>query len=115
MNLELKDAGTARKIALITFVVEEIRQKEHEACKEIGKIASIPGFRKGKAPVAVIRKKYSKELKDELTRKVSTDAYESILDNKNIKVYNIILIKQMMIFIKMSKKKLKIWKFEKSH
>ena len=92
MNLELKDAGTARKIALITFDVEEIRQKENEACKEIGKIAIIPGFRKGKAPAAVIRKKYSKELKDELTRKVSTDAYESILDNKDIKVYSILKV-----------------------
>ena len=92
MNLELKDAGTARKIALITFDVEEVRQKENEACKEIGKIATIPGFRKGKAPAAVIRKKYSKELKDELTRKVSTDAYESILDNKDIKVYSILKV-----------------------
>jgi trigger factor len=69
VNLELKDAGTARKIAIVTFDAEEIQNKENEACKEIGKIASIPGFRKGKAPAAVIRKKYSKELKDELTRK----------------------------------------------
>ena len=92
MNLELKDAGTARKIAIVTFDAEEIQNKENEACKEIGKIASIPGFRKGKAPAAVIRKKYSKELKDELTRKVSTDAYESILDNKEIKVYSILKV-----------------------
>ena len=47
---------------------------------------------KEKAPAAVIRKKYSKELKDELTRKVSTDAYESILDNKEIKVYSILKV-----------------------
>ena len=92
MNLELKDAGTARKIATVTFDAEEIKKKENEACREIGKIANIPGFRKGKAPVAVIRKKYNKELKDELTRKVSTDAYESILDNKEIKVYSILKV-----------------------
>lgn len=92
MNLELKDAGTARKIATVTFDAEEIQKKENEACQEIGKIANIPGFRKGKAPIAVIRKKYTKELKDELTRKVSTDAYESILDNKEIKVYSILKV-----------------------
>jgi trigger factor len=92
VNLELKDAGTARKIATVTFDAEEIKKKENEACREIGKIANIPGFRKGKAPVAVIRKKYNKELKDELTRKVSTDAYESILDNKEIKVYSILKV-----------------------
>ena len=92
MNLELKDAGTARKIAIVSFDAEEIKTKENEACKEIGKIANIPGFRKGKAPANVIRKRYSKELKDELTRKVSTDAYESILDNKDIRVYSILKV-----------------------
>lgn len=92
MNLELKDAGTARKIAIVTFDADEIKSKEDEACREIGKIANIPGFRKGKAPAAVIRKRYSRELKDELTRKVSTDAYESILDNKDIKVYSILKV-----------------------
>ena len=92
MNLELKDAGTARKIATVTFDADEIKNKENEACKEIGKIENIPGFRKGKAPAAVIRKRFSKELKDELTRKVSTDAYESILENKEIKVYSILKV-----------------------
>ena len=31
-------------------------------------------------------------IKDELTRKVSTDAYESVLDNKDIKVYSILKV-----------------------
>ena len=92
MNLELKVACTARKNAIVSFDAEEIKTKENEACKEIGKIANIPGFRKGKAPANVIRKRYSRELKDELTRKVSTDAYESILDNKDIKVYSILKV-----------------------
>ena len=92
MNLELKDAGTARKIATVTFDADEIKIKENEACKEIGKIANIPGFRKGKAPANVIRKRFSRELNDELTRKVSTDAYESVLDNKDIKVYSILKV-----------------------
>ena len=85
MNLELKDAGTARKIALITFDVEEIRQKENEACKEIGKIATIPGFRKGKAPAAVIRKKYSKELliKRKIAKRLSKLTWELMNNAQN--------------------------------
>ena len=70
VNLELKDAGTARKIAIVTFEPNEIESKENEACNEIGKLANIPGFRKGKAPANVIRKKYSREIKEELTVKV---------------------------------------------
>ena len=92
MNLSIKEAGTARQIATVTFDAEEIQTKEKEACNEIGKVANIPGFRKGKAPSNVIRKRFSKELNDELTRKLSTEAYESIMENKDFKVYSILKV-----------------------
>lgn len=92
MNLEFKDAGTARKVATVTFDSDEIEAKQNETCKEFGKLANIPGFRKGKAPASVIRKRFSKELKEELTRKLSTDAYQSVLDSKDIKVYSILKV-----------------------
>ena len=40
----------------------------------------------------VIRKRFSKELNDELTRKLSTEAYESIMENKDFKVYSILKV-----------------------
>ena len=92
MNLEIKDAGTARKIALVTFDSDELTQKENHACQELAKLANIPGFRKGKAPIPVIRKKFAKELSNELNRKVSTDAYEAVLDSKDLKVYSILKV-----------------------
>ena len=92
MNLSIKEAGTARQIATVTFDAEEIQTKEKEACNEIGKVANIPGFRKGKAPSNVIRKRFSKELNDELTRKLSTEAYESIMENRDFKVYSILKV-----------------------
>ena len=92
MNLSIKEAGTARQIATVTFDAEEIQTKEKEACNEIGKVANISGFRKGKAPSNVIRKRFSKELNDELTRKLSTEAYESIMENKDFKVYSILKV-----------------------
>ena len=92
MNLEIKDAGTARKIALVTFDAEELAKKENQACQELAKLANIPGFRKGKAPIPVIRKKFAKELSQELNRKVSTDAYEAVLESKDLKVYSILKV-----------------------
>ena len=55
-------------------------------------MVNIPGFRKGKAPANVIRKKYAKELRDELNRKVSTAAYDAVLEQKDLKVYSILKI-----------------------
>jgi trigger factor len=92
VNVEIKEAGDARKVALVTFESEEVSDQENQVCKEFGRMANIPGFRKGKAPEQVIRKKYSKELKAELNRKVSTAAYEAVLEHKDIRVYSILKV-----------------------
>lgn len=92
VNVEIKDAGDARKVALVTFESDEVTSQESQVCKQFGRMANIPGFRKGKAPENVIRKKYSKELKEELNRKVSTTAYEAVLDHEDIRVYSILKV-----------------------
>ena len=92
MNVEIKDAGTARKIALVTFDSDEVKTKETQTCNEIAKVANIPGFRKGKAPHPIIRKKFAKELKGELSRKVSTDAYEALLGRDDLKIYSVVKV-----------------------
>ena len=74
MNVEIKEAGEARKIVNVSFDSDEMSSKDKEVCRELGRLANIPGFRKGKAPEQVIRKKYAKEIHQELSRKVATSA-----------------------------------------
>ena len=92
MNLEIKEAGTARKIATVTFESEEVSEKEKQSCQELCRVANIPGFRKGKAPLTIIRKRFSKELHEELNRKISTEAYEAVLAKKDLRVYSILKV-----------------------
>ena len=92
MNLEIKEAGDARKIVNVSFDLDEMSEKGNQVCKELSRIANIPGFRKGKAPEQVISKKYATEIIQELNRKVSTAAYEAVLENKDIKVYSILKV-----------------------
>jgi trigger factor len=92
VNVEIKEAGDARKIVNVSFDTDEMSEKGKQVCKELSRIANIPGFRKGKAPEQVIRKKFASEITQELSRKVSTAAYEAVLDNKDIKVYSILKV-----------------------
>ena len=92
MNVEIKEAGDARKIVNVSFDTDEMSEKGKQVCKELSRIANIPGFRKGKAPEQIIRKKFANEITQELSRKVSTAAYEAVLDNKDIKVYSILKV-----------------------
>jgi trigger factor len=92
VNVEIKEAGDARKIVNVSFDTDEMSEKGKQVCKELSRIANIPGFRKGKAPEQIIRKKFASEITQELSRKVSTAAYEAVLDNKDIKVYSILKV-----------------------
>ena len=78
MNVEIKEAGDARKIVNVSFDTDEMSEKGKQVCKELSRIANIPGFRKGKAPEQIIRKKFANEITQELSRKVSTAAYEAV-------------------------------------
>src|SRR5436190_7375474 len=42
--------------------------------KDFGKYARIPGYRPGKAPTAIIEKKYRKEIRDEVEKKLLNDS-----------------------------------------
>jgi trigger factor len=92
VNVEIKEAGDARKIVNVSFDKDEMSKMGKEVCKELSKIANIPGFRKGKAPEQVIRKKYASEIIQELKRKVSNAAYDAVLENKEIKVFSILKV-----------------------
>ena len=92
MNVEIKEAGDARKIVNVSFDSDEMSKMGKEVCRELSKLANIPGFRKGKAPEQVIRKKYASEIIQELSRKVSNAAYDAVLENKDIKVFSILKV-----------------------
>jgi trigger factor len=92
VNVEIKEAGDARKIVNVSFDSDEMSKMGKEVCRELSKLANIPGFRKGKAPEQVIRKKYASEIIQELSRKVSNAAYDAVLENKDIKVFSILKV-----------------------
>jgi trigger factor len=64
----------------ITIPVQKIKKARQEAVKELAKAASMPGFRKGKAPAELIEKKVNQDqLFQKILEKIVPEAYlESI-------------------------------------
>ncbi|MFP6887544.1 MAG: trigger factor, partial [Opitutales bacterium] len=90
MNIELKDAGDARKVATVTFEAEEVAEKDKAVCREFANQVNIPGFRKGKVPPNVIQQRFGKEMVDELKRRISSDAYEAVLEREDLRVHAVL-------------------------
>jgi trigger factor len=58
--------------------------------KEFSQLARIPGFRPGKAPAAMVAKRFSKDINDEFKQKVVSKAYRDALEQQKLDVLNIV-------------------------
>ena len=51
--------------------------------------AALPGFRPGKAPEAIVRQKYGKQIADEVSQRLLSEGYERIQQEKGFTIYTV--------------------------
>lgn len=61
------------------------------------KYARIPGYRAGKAPKAIIEKKFSKEIREELEKKLLSEACKEAIQEKGLKVISLSQVEDVEI------------------
>ena len=61
---------SASKAFRVTVPVDRVRAAEERAVVEYGRRVRLPGFRQGKAPIAVIRKRFGDEIKQYVVEEV---------------------------------------------
>ncbi len=66
--------------------VEKIQERVNEKIRELRKDITVPGFRKGKVPVDIIRMRFGKVILEEILEDVINDAYKEILTKENLEV-----------------------------
>ena len=76
MNINTKDINETRKLLIVSVSGQEIEAEADKILEEFKHSVKIQGFRPGKAPESLIKKRYGKELASELNRKVTSQAYE---------------------------------------
>jgi trigger factor len=70
MKTEIKDVTSVKKEISITVEAEELKVIYGNASAAVAKNVTVPGFRKGIAPVSVVKTRYAEEIKGEVLRKV---------------------------------------------
>jgi trigger factor len=61
------------------------------------KLARIPGYRAGKAPKAIIEKKFQKEIREELEKKLLSEACKEAIQEKGLKVISLTQVEDVEI------------------
>lgn len=94
MNVQLNNVSATRKSLVVTLDPSEVDAEHQSVVGEIAKMARIPGFRPGKAPAAIVAKRFGKEIADEFKQKVVAKAYRSALDQEKLDVLNIVNVEE---------------------
>ena len=68
---------------------EKVSTVWDEVTSDFSKHARIPGYRLGKAPKAVVEKKFKKEIREELEKKLLSGACREAIQEKNLRVLSL--------------------------
>ena len=87
MSIKEIKSGTLYKEFSVQIPYDEVNVIIDLKIKEILPTVSLPGFRKGKAPVNIVRKKYEDNILSEAIEKLVQDKTRDLLDKKKLKPF----------------------------
>jgi trigger factor len=86
MKVEVEKQGGSVSKLQIELRPEEVAKEWDSIANSFARFAKIPGYRPGKAPRAVIDKRFRKEIQDELTKKLVSKSYHDAIDQEKLRV-----------------------------
>jgi trigger factor len=75
MKLEVTELGPVQRSIKIEVPAEDVTQRFDAAYADLKRRVHIPGFRPGKAPLAMLEKRYAKAIEDDVLRELIPDYY----------------------------------------
>ena len=75
----------ASKSLRVTVPVERVRQAEDRALEYFSRRARLPGFRPGKAPAGVVRKRFGDQIRQTVLEEVIRESWETARTNESLK------------------------------
>lgn len=76
MKLEVTELGPVKRAVKIEVPAEDVTKRFQEAYADLNRQVHIPGFRPGKAPLALLEKRYAKAVEDDVLRQLIPDYYQ---------------------------------------
>jgi len=84
MKSSIKKLKNCKHSLEVSLPPEEVKKAFDEVYGDLGKYASVPGFRQGKAPRDLLELHYSKAAREEVLKKLIPETYEKILEEHKL-------------------------------
>jgi trigger factor len=86
MKVEVETQPGSISTLQIELPPEEVSKEWDSIANSFARLAKIPGYRPGKAPRAVIEKRFRKQIQDELTKKLVSKSYHEAVEQQHLRV-----------------------------
>lgn len=96
MNINVEHQPNCRAAVHIRVPGEEVTSQRNKLISYFSRNARIQGFRPGKAPKAVIEKRYGREIADELEKQLVNDGVRHAVQNEGLDVLSFLDVKDKL-------------------
>src|SRR5881398_1419907 len=86
MKVQVEEKPESISTLKIELPADEVSKEWDTIANSFVRFAKIPGYRPGKAPRAVIDKRFRKEIQDELTKKLVSRSYHDAIEQEHLRV-----------------------------
>src|SRR5213594_2416723 len=86
MKVQVEEKPESISTLKIELPADEVSKEWDTIANSFARFAKIPGYRPGKAPRAVIDKRFRKEIQDEVTKKLVSKSYREAIEQKQLRV-----------------------------
>lgn len=86
VQVEIEDVGTLRKKLAITVPAEVITEELERNFDELRSDALVPGFRKGRAPIRLVQKRFGTDVRESLTTTILAQSFFAATGNNELDV-----------------------------
>src|SRR5437588_3691956 len=97
MKVEVEKQPGSVSTLQIELPPEEVSKEWDAIAISFARLAKIPGYRPGKAPRAVIEKRFRKEIQDELTKKLVSKSYHEAIEQEQLRVASLANIEDVKL------------------
>ena len=84
MNVAVEDLGACQKKLTIQLSADEVNKEFQTVIQDIRRNVALPGFRKGKASLSTIKRRFRRQINDEVKEKLLESSLKDALTEQNL-------------------------------
>jgi trigger factor len=97
MKVEVETQPGSVSTLQIELPPEEVSKEWDSIATSFARLAKIPGYRPGKAPRAIIEKRFHKQIQEELTKKLVSKSYHEAVEQQQLRVASLANIEDVQL------------------